>query len=734
MRRPFRHGGLTLVALLTALFCVSTVSQAGAGITLFDEDDAVGTGYYDASVGVFTSPSSLTLGGPGDKLVVLTNRAFTGLNSGLLQWRSAARGSWNLLIAAPGFKTAEPGIGTTLSLRLNAPRPVSALALPRVGLESTPPDVRSTSIDLAAYLPEGIDNDPMTWQLVEIPLGAFEGASGFSPSRIKGLVFAQGASSAETHTLWFDDVRLDSGLENPLALRPPSRPTDFVAYAGDRSVVLHWRSHASPCHVFRRTGPARPPERLTSKPVLAGGYVDFDVQNGQSYFYSLRTVHPEGRPMPESQVLSATPKAFAGDDAFLEYVQRTAFDYFWYEANPANGLVRDRDDPAAACSVAALGFGLSAIPIGIERGWITRSEGTARVRTALQTLWSRPQGDALTGTTGYRGWFYHFLDLETGLRAGSSELSSIDTALLLAGVLDVRQFFDAPTTDEASIRRLADGLVNRVDWEWMRDGQPALRFGWRPESGFIPNRWVGYNEGMLLYLLGLGSNAPLPPDSWAAWTSGYQWRTNYTQSYLDFGPLFGHQYTQCWVDLRERADAFMQARGLTYFENSRRATLAQRCYAADNPLRHPGYSTNVWGWTACDGPGIAPYLPYHARGIASSVVDDGTIAPTAAGASLPFTPEYSLCALRTLYELYRTNLWTHYGFRDAFNLRAGWWGPHVVGIDQGPILLMAENLRSGHVWQRFMQSPQIGRGLTAAGFKPIKASQQSTPLQRLSFR
>jgi hypothetical protein len=286
--------------------------------------------------------------------------------------------------------------------------------------------------------------------------------------------------------------------------------------------------------------------------------------------------------------------------------------------------------------------------------------------------------------------------------------------------LDAKQFFDAESSDEVAIRGLAESIFNRVDWPWMSQGGLALRFGWRPESGFLDNQWIGYNEAMFLYLLGLGATSnPLPAEAWQKWTSGYSWRTNYGQAYVEFAPLFGHQYSHCWVDFRGQADQYMLSKGLTYFENSRRATLAQRQYAVENPLRFTGYSSNVWGWTACDGPGIAPYLPYSARGISSPLTDDGTIAPTAAAASLPFTPEISLPALRFFYDQFRTNIWTGYGFRDAFNLQANWWGPHVLGIDQGPILLMAENFRSGKVWQRFMRNPEIQRGVKAAGFLEI---------------
>ncbi|MEW6158890.1 MAG: glucoamylase family protein, partial [Verrucomicrobiota bacterium] len=401
---------------------------------------------------------------------------------------------------------------------------------------------------------------------------------------------------------------------------------------------------------------------------------------------------------------------------FLEYLQRTAFDFFWYEANPANGLIRDRSTRTSFCSIAAVGFGLTGIGIAIDHGWISREAGRERVRTTLKTFWEKSQGATSSGHIGYKGWFYHFLNMNTATRFGSVELSSIDTALLVAGIIYVREYFSGADPIEQEIRTLADAIVHRIDWSWMARNGARLSHGWLPESGFLANNWIGYNEAMILYILGLGAATnPLPAASWTAWTSQYLWRTNYGFSYVQFEPLFGHQYSHCWIDFRYIADEYMRGKGSTYFENSRRATLAQRAYCATR--RGFGYSTNVWGLTACDGPGFGAYLGYSARGAPPPFNDDGTIAPTAPGGSLPFAPEVCLPALRYLYDTYRTNLWTGYGFRDAFNLVANWWGPDVLGIDQGPILIMAENFRNRRVWQVMMRNEQIRRGLERAGFQ-----------------
>jgi hypothetical protein len=252
--------------------------------------------------------------------------------------------------------------------------------------------------------------------------------------------------------------------------------------------------------------------------------------------------------------------------------------------------------------------------------------------------------------------------------------------------------------------------------------------GWFPNSGFIPNNWAGYNEGMIIYILGLGAATnPLPASAWSRWTSGYTWATNYGQAFVTFPPLFGHQYSHCWIDFRHNADAYMNSKDSTYFQNSRRATLAQRSYCIANPLNRVGYGSNVWGLTACDGPN-----GYAARGAPPAENDDGTIAPTAAGGSMAFTPEFSLPTLRYFYTQFRLRIWTAYGFRVAFNLGAQWYGSDELGIDQGPMVIMIENYRTQRVWRLFMQNEEAQRGLQRAGFvslPSVAATLQALPDQ-----
>lgn len=437
--------------------------------------------------------------------------------------------------------------------------------------------------------------------------------------------------------------------------------------------------------------------------------------------------------------------------AFLDTVQRRTFDWFWETTNASNGLVPDRWPTPSFSSVAAVGFGLTAYPIGVERGWITREQAAERTLTTMRFFWRAPQGPASTGVTGHRGFYYHFLDMATGLRFGTVELSTIDSGLLVAGMLFCREYYDRANAVEAEIRALADSIYLRMDWDWARDNEPSLSMGWRPDSaphqnerGFIVSRWIGYNEAMLLYALAVGSPThPIPGTSWSAWTSGYRWDRFHGQEFVQFAPLFGHQYSHLWIDFRGIRDDYMRGRGLDYFENSRRAALSQRAYAVANPGGWRGYGADTWGLTASDGPldttmvvdgRSRTFHTYWARGAgADEINDDGTLAPTAAGGSVPFAPAIAIPALMAMRRTYGDDLFQRYGFLDAFNptLRSGgvplrhgrivegkgWFDGDYLGIDQGPILGMIENYRSGLVWRYMKRSRYLVRGLCGIGFR-----------------
>lgn len=440
----------------------------------------------------------------------------------------------------------------------------------------------------------------------------------------------------------------------------------------------------------------------------------------------------------------------ARERAFLDTLSRRTFDFFWETTNPRNGLTPDRWPTKSFSSVAAVGFALTAYPIGVEHGWVTRDAARDRVLTTLRFFWRAPQGSQSTGVTGYKGFFYHFLDMDTGLRFDRVELSTIDTALLLAGALTCRQYFDRDDAGDREVRALADSIYGRVDWQWARDSGVAVTMGWRPDPaqhqndrGFIASRWHGYNEAMILYVLALGSPThSLDQAAWTEWTKTYRWDRFHGQEYLQFAPLFGHQYSHVWVDFRGIQDAYMRGRGIDYFENSRRATLAHRAYATANPGGWRGYGPDAWGLTASDGPLDSTLVidgrprtfhTYWARGAgADELNDDGTLPPTAVGGSIPFAPEVTIPTLVSMRMRYGDPLFGRYGFVDAFNptlriagprLRHGhivdgiaWFDTDYLGIDQGPILAMVENWQSDFVWKLMRRDRDIVRGLCRAGF------------------
>gem|GEM_PF-66203 len=693
------------------LVVISVLSVAQVDIVVFDEDDITGSGFYDASWGFTSGGSTLTMAGSGDKLKIDTDHFYAGNNSGLLQWKSVSGGNWHIFVSSPAWQTRNAGTYDTLVFYLNSRTAISSANLPYIALESDN-NVSTPKRTIGTYIPAGLDADSTTWQRIPIPITSFAPYGSFNLSQFKDVNFSQNTADNTSYTLWFDDVRLVQKIDTVY----PAQPHGLVSRSGDSSVVLHWDSNSETelagYNIYRSTSLNGSYSKQNTSIVDLLSYADVNVGNGTPYYYCLKAINVFGFESPASDTISVTPHTFASDDEFLDYVQQTATDFFWYEASPTTGLIRDRNQTGVASSIASVGFGLTAICNAVDHGWLSRSEARDRTLVTLKTFWEKPQGSASSGTSGYKGFFYHFLDMNTGLRAWSSELSSIDTGLLLAGILDAKQYYTGSDTVEKQIRTLADSIFNRVDWNWMRNSGSSLTMGWFPESGFIGARWIGYNEAMILYFMGLGSPTyAFPLNYWSSWTSGYSWQTHYGYSFVNFPPLFGHQYSHCWVDFRNIQDSYMRTKGITYAENTRRATLAQRAYCIANPGSFAGYGSNIWGLTACDGPS-----GYAARGGPPAQNDDGTIAPTAAGGSLPFAPEVCIPALREMYSKYRAKIWTGYGFRDAFNIGSDWWGPDVIGIDEGPIAIMIENYRTQKVWNRFMQNPVIQTGLVRAGF------------------
>lgn len=409
----------------------------------------------------------------------------------------------------------------------------------------------------------------------------------------------------------------------------------------------------------------------------------------------------------------------------IDFVQKAHFNWFLENCHPATGLAPDRDKPGAPASIAATGFALSAFPVAVENGWIKREEAVAYALRTLRTLNRAPQGEGKEGFSGCYGFFYHFLDPATCTRATApkfwdSELSTIDTALLMAGVLFSQCYFDKATSAETEIRNLACSLYERVEWNRFVNQNNLILHAWSPERGMWTHVYQGYNEALLLYLLALGSSSyPAPTASWEAYIGNAETGHYAGHTYIKMpgSPLFCYQYPQCWIDFAGIKDDTTRRLGLDYAESSRQMTLAQQAYGRLNPKQLRSYSALDWGWTACDGPGN-----YSERG-APEGYDDGTIAPTAALSSLPFAPEVVLPTLRH-WLLKRPELFDcNKGFVDAFNpghapdKNSGWVDSERVGIDQGPIVLMLENFKSAMIWRYMQRNTYLCLALQKAGFR-----------------
>jgi len=422
------------------------------------------------------------------------------------------------------------------------------------------------------------------------------------------------------------------------------------------------------------------------------------------------------------------------DSEMLELLQSETFNYFLREMDPDTGLIADKTEPESASSIAAVGMALTSYIVAIERGLISRAEAVNRSLTVLRFLRSGEQGPQ-KDATGYKGFFYHFLDMKTGKRACDCELSTVDTAIMMAGVLAAGNYFKGSNDNEQEIVRLADELYRGVDWQWALNGGDTIAHGWKPESGFLPYRWdMEYSEAIILYILAIGSPTfPVAPAGYKKWTDTFCWKKIYDVECIYAGPLFIHQMSHIWIDFKGILDDYNRRAGIDYFENSRRATCIQQQYAIENPKGYAHYHEYGWGFTASDGPGPCTivvkgkeleFYNYTARGVPFGP-DDGTISPWAVVASLPFEPGIVLKTVRHAIEKLSLKKYSDYGFDASFNPTFphnginpnGWISPWQFGLNQGPVVIMIENYQTQLIWKIMKQCTYLINGLRKAGFK-----------------
>ncbi len=420
------------------------------------------------------------------------------------------------------------------------------------------------------------------------------------------------------------------------------------------------------------------------------------------------------------------------DEKMLDTIQYKTFQYFMKEYHSEKGIVRDRAEKNSPASIAATGFALPVYAVGVERKWITREQAADITLKTLRFFAYSSQSKTDSLAIGYKGFYYHFIGMESGKREWNCELSSIDTGLLLMGVIFARNYYDQNSPDEKEIRALAEKLLGRLDWSvfYMDENskQPfTISMAWFPEKGTTNWGWHGYTEGLFLYVLAAGTGIDNPEKAYNGWLRTYTWKTPYPGlSHITFPPLFGHQFSHTFIDFRGLADPYLKGKGIDYFENSRLATLTQQQYAIENPKGWVGYDSLTWGFTATDGPGskynfgdkrFEGYAGRGSSGKDETVGEDGTLAPYGVLSSLPFTPELSLATIKNMNANYGEKIWGKYGYFDAFNPTAKWVSHDFIGIDQGPMLLMIENFRSGLVWNYVMKDPIIQKGLETLHFE-----------------
>lgn len=699
------------------LISVCGLSSGLGGQTIFFFQDSGQSAYYDSGLAFRSGNSFIEQSGPtGDKLPVeQLLPPYEGENALRLNWRSQAGGSWSALVIAPGFPAQNITNSDTLSFWAYAPEGIASADMPLLYMEGLPGNTQSQRYSLGPY---SGDLPAQQWVQVKVPLSLFfddPNQSNINFAQTKAIIFGQDAADGQEHTLLIDEVKTYNGSQAvPLA----SLPTDIAAQGYDSHVELSWQPSGEPQLEGYRIdrsldgGQSFQPLRFMGR--SQSRFIDFVRPLGtnlslQYRFTALNTAN-QASP-PSGSVATATYEM--SDEELMDMVQEYTFRYFWDFAHPVSGLARERNTSLNTVTMGGSGFGVMAILVGIERGFITRQQGLDRLLLMTAFL---EQADR------FRGAFPHWMDGNTGTVIPFSAMDNggdiVETAFLVQGLLAARTYFDRAETDEVLLREKITGIWEAVEWDGYRQSsQGVLTWHWSPSFGFginLPLR--GWNETMIVYLLGIASPThPIPASLYhTGWAGG-----NYTNgfSYFGFelplgdllgGPLFFTHYSFLGFDPRNKRDEYAN-----YWLQNRNQTLINRAYCINNSGGYAGYSELSWGLTASDDPvvGYLAHEPHPTR-------DNGTIAPTAALSSMPYTPAESMATLKHFYRDRGQRLWGPMGFYDAFNEELDWYANSYLAIDQGPIINMIENHRSGLLWDAFMANPELQAALDEIGFVP----------------
>jgi len=715
-----------VLILLSCAVALSATAQPQYDPHVVFDHSRTDTSYFFSEASA-TPPS--TLDHPQDRVPVSDARFVTPPNALRLSWTSKMGGNWRATIRPRSFRNRPgPFEGSTLAFQVWTADTLTEATMPRLSVTD------EQGLTASVSLPKHQKRLPAeTWTQVQIPLDSLVYTTGsgqtFDPHMLASFTFVQGLDDGEAHTLVLDDIKIYT--PDTSDVQPPVSPTGLSARGYERHVSLTWSSISTDDlqHIrIERSVEGGPFEPVGTQRPGRGRYADVLEGPGLTATYRVRAVDYEGNRSAPSATVQAQTRSMT-DEELLTMVQQASFRYYWEGAHPNAGLaLENRPGDPNLVATGASGFGIMALLVGVKRGFITRSQGLQRMRTIL---------DFLEGADRFHGAFPHFLDGRTGnVRPHFGDYDDggdlVETSFLVQGLLAARQYFRG---DEQLYDRIT-ALWEGVEWDWYRRSNDSkfLYWHWSPNHGWIlDHSLVGWNETMITYLLAIASPTHSVPaklyhtgwagtseqaveyrQGWGKTTHGDHYVNGHSYYGLELpvgvgrgGPLFFTHYSFLGFDPRSKRDRYAN-----YFENNRRIAQISRVYSIDNPLGHEGYGADAWGLTASDGPdGYHPHeaLPRH---------DTGTITPTGALSSFPYTPEASMAALKHFYRDKAEQLWGIYGFRDAYNPAANWVSPLFMGLNQAPIVVMIENHRSGLVWDQFMANPEIGQALDAIGFSP----------------
>ncbi len=684
--------------------------------------DATNPGYYDTGLAFKTPPSTIEQTGPSsDKIPTSEAVVFQGNNSLKMRWTSLNGGDWSALVIAPGFAFQDITTSDSLAFMVYASDGLAKSAMPKLFMECAPGNSKTRKYNLGDY---NNDIPANVWTEIRVPLSVFftdTGNNGIDFTKTKAIILGQNAADGIQHLVYIDNVRTYKGNSSSGSL---TAPTNLTASGFDSHTELNWAasSGASGYQIWSNTEGGASTLRKTIE-ASKFYYLDFvgDLGANLNLKYKVRAISANGQTSGFSNEVSVSTKTMS-DSALLTMVQRQTFRYFWENAHPTSGMARERNTSGDIVTIGGTGFGVSAIVVAVERGFITRAEGVNHLLKIVNFL---------SLSDRFHGIFPHWMDGKTGKTVPFSTYDNggdlVESSFLFQGLLTAKQYFNGSSTDEARLRLLIQQIWEAAEWNWYRrGGQNVLYWHWSPNHEWRMNFALrGYFEALITYILGVASPTHAIPAS--IYHQGWAGSPNYRngQTYYNYklavgplagGPLFFAHYSFIGFDPRNKKDAYAN-----YFQHNTAQSLVNWTYCKENPKRWQSYSAENWGLTASDDP--TGYLAHEPL----STTDNGTISPTAALSSIPYTPEQSIAALKYFYRKEGAKLWGEQGFYDAFNPTQKWYADSYLAIDQGPIICMIENYRTGLLWKYFMQNPEIKPALDGIGFVPDSTTTTITP-------